>query len=288
MPELPEVEVVRRGLRKHVVGRVLRTVRVFDARAARRQPGGVDELVGLLEGAIVEGVGRRGKFLWLDLADGVGPSGTALVVHLGMSGQMLVATGDVPPPRHLRIEADLGDGVRLRFVDQRLFGGWSVCGLVGEVPESVAHIARDPFDPRFDAAAVAERIRGSRRPVKVLLLDQGIVSGIGNIYADEALWRAGIHGMRPGSALTKRAVERLLGHAADVMRDALAQGGTSFDALYVDVEGESGYFARSLDVYGREGAPCARCGMPIRREAFRGRSSHSCPRCQTRPRAPRP
>jgi len=281
MPELPEVEVVRRGLQNHVVGKDFAAVRVRHPRAVRRHEAGPADLAARLVGRRIEATGRRGKYLWLVL-DG----DEALVVHLGMSGQMLVG----PPTRtdHLRIAADLDDGTQLSFVDQRTFGGWQLADLVtvdgSVVPEPVAHIARDPLDSRFDPEQVVNTLRRKDSEIKRQLLDQTVVSGVGNIYADESLWRAQVNGFRPASALPRRRLTDLLGHAADVMVAALDQGGTSFDALYVNVNGESGYFDRSLDAYGREGEPCRRCGTAIRREKFMNRSSYYCPKCQTRPR----
>ncbi|MDG3011052.1 bifunctional DNA-formamidopyrimidine glycosylase/DNA-(apurinic or apyrimidinic site) lyase [Rhodococcus sp. D2-41] len=292
MPELPEVEVVRRGLEAHVVGRTIDDVRVLHPRAVRRHPHGPVDLSAQLAGATITAACRRGKYLWLELSDPAGHVDRALVVHLGMSGQMLVQPGTAAPERHLRITAQISGAERepaeLRFVDQRTFGGWAIAELVeadgAVLPEPVAHIARDPLDTRFDRSAVVATLRRKHTEIKRALLDQTVVSGIGNIYADEALWRAKIHGRRRTDALTRPALQRVLGAATDVMTEALAQGGTSFDSLYVNVNGESGYFSRSLDAYGREGEPCARCGAPIRRESFMNRSSYSCPRCQVRPR----
>ena len=281
MPELPEVETVRRGLAAHLKGRTITAVRVHHPRAARRHEAGPDDLTARLIGAHVTGTGRRGKYLWLSMSDGA-----ALVVHLGMSGQMLL--GDVPKADHLRIAALLDDGTTLSFVDQRTFGGWQLADLVNVdgsvVPEPVAHLARDPLDPRFDIGAVVNLLRRKHSEIKRQLLDQTVVSGIGNIYADEALWRAKVNGARIADTLTRRRLVDVLEAAAEVMRDALAQGGTSFDSLYVNVNGQSGYFDRSLNVYGREGEPCRRCGAVIRREKFMNRSSYYCPRCQPRPR----
>lgn len=282
MPELPEVEVVRRGLHSHVVGKTISAVRVHHPRAVRRHEAGPANLTARLLGARITGTDRRGKYLWL-LLDG---RDTALVVHLGMSGQMLL--GAVPRAEHVRISALLDDGTVLSFADQRTFGGWMLADLLevdGSVlPRPVAHLARDPLDPRFDAAAVVKVLRRKHSEIKRQLLDQQVVSGIGNIYADEALWRAKVHGARIAATLTGRQLTAVLDAAAEVMRDALVQGGTSFDALYVNVNGESGYFDRSLDAYGREGESCRRCGAVMRREKFMNRSSFYCPKCQPRPR----
>ena len=288
MPELPEVEVVRRGLQAHVVGKAITAVRVHHPRAVRRHEAGPADLTAQLLGARITGTDRRGKYLWL-LLDGEPPglgSDTALVVHLGMSGQMLL--GAVPRADHVRISALLDDGTVLSFADQRTFGGWMLADLVtvdgSVVPVPVAHLARDPLDPRFDADAVVEVLRGKHSEIKRQLLDQTVVSGIGNIYADEALWRAKVHGARIADTLTPKQLGTVLQAAAEVMREALAKGGTSFDSLYVNVNGQSGYFDRSLDAYGREGESCRRCGAVMRRERFMNRSSFYCPKCQPRPR----
>jgi formamidopyrimidine-DNA glycosylase len=284
VPELPEVETVRRGLAAHLKGRTITAVRVHHPRAVRRHEAGPDDLTARLIGAHVTGTGRRGKYLWLSMSDGA-----ALVVHLGMSGQMLL--GDVPKADHLRIAALLDDGTTLSFVDQRTFGGWMLSEMVevdsSMVPVAVAHLARDPLDPRFDPDSVVAVLRRKHSEIKRQLLDQTVVSGIGNIYADEALWRARVNGVRDASSMTRRQLRLVLDASAEVMTDALGQGGTSFDSLYVHVNGESGYFDRSLDAYGREGLPCRRCGAVIRREKFMNRSSFYCPRCQPRPRVRR-
>ena len=293
MPELPEVEVVRRGLQAHVAGRTITAVQVRHPRAVRRHVPGAADLTARLVGARITGTDRRGKFLWLtlgaddDSADHDSADHTALVVHLGMSGQMLL--GPLERTEHLRIAVALDDGTALSFVDQRTFGGWQLADLVtvdgSRVPEPVAHIARDPLDPGFDRDTAVTLLRRKHSEIKRQLLDQTVVSGIGNIYADEALWRAEVNGARIAEKLTRRQLGGLLDSAAEVMREALGQGGTSFDSLYVNVNGQSGYFDRSLNVYGREGRNCRRCGAVIRREKFMNRSSFYCPRCQPRPRA---
>ncbi|MBX7454171.1 bifunctional DNA-formamidopyrimidine glycosylase/DNA-(apurinic or apyrimidinic site) lyase [Mycolicibacterium sp. 3033] len=314
MPELPEVEVVRRGLAAHVTGKTITAVRVHHPRAVRRHEAGPADLTARLLGSRISGTGRRGKYLWLILDEGPDEplarresvsdeplarreSYSALVVHLGMSGQMLLGstpgTGAGGPQRqpnenHLRIAALLDDGTTVSFVDQRTFGGWMVTELLdvdgAQVPEPVAHIARDPLDPGFDRDAVVNVLRHKNSEIKRQLLDQTVISGIGNIYADEALWRAKVNPTRLASGLSRRKLAELLDAAAAVMSDALGQGGTSFDSLYVNVNGESGYFDRSLDAYGRDGHPCRRCGAVMRREKFMNRSSCYCPRCQPRPR----
>ena len=283
MPELPEVEVVRAGLERHVVGATVEAVEVLHPRPVRRDLRGTTGFAAAVVGQRIEAVRRRGKYFWLALANG-----DALLGHLGMSGQMLLHEPGALDERHLRVRFGLrtaeGRPLEMRFVDQRMFGGLAVSAGGAELPSEIVHIARDPIDPEFDDDEFVRRARRRTFAVKRLLLDQGLVSGVGNIYADEALWRAKLHGERSGDRLTGPALRGLLGHVRDVMGAALAQGGTSFDALYVNVNGESGYFDRSLDAYGREGEPCRRCGTPIRRVAFMNRSSFFCPTCQRPPR----
>jgi formamidopyrimidine-DNA glycosylase len=289
MPELPEVEVVRRGLERHVVGRRIRGVEVLHPRPVRRHLAGAADFAALVTGRLLLGANRRGKYLWLPL-----DSGDAVLAHLGMSGQLLVQPTSAPDERHLRVRFPLVDptgrdasrrGLELRFVDQRMFGGVSVSPDGADLPPEIAHIARDPLDPMFDDDAFVVAVRRRSSGVKRILLDQTVVSGVGNIYADEALWRSRIHGERPGERLRPADVRRLLADVREVMAAALLEGGTSFDALYVNVNGESGYFDRSLRAYGQEGHPCERCGTPITRTPFMNRSSYTCPRCQPRPRA---
>jgi formamidopyrimidine-DNA glycosylase len=283
VPELPEVEVVRRGLQEHVVGRRLGLVEVLHPRPVRRHLPGAEDFATALGGRLVTAARRRGKYLWLPL-----DSGDALLAHLGMSGQLLVQPADRPPERHLRVRFQLeGDPpLELRFVDQRMFGGLFLARGGAELPAELAHIARDPLDPLFDDDAFVRRVRGRGSAVKRILLDQTVVSGIGNIYADEALWLARLHGARRGDRLRAVQVRALLDGVRTVMTSALAEGGTSFDALYVNVNGESGYFSRSLEVYGQEGRACSRCGTAIVRVPFMNRSSFFCPTCQPAPRHP--
>ncbi|WP_125777566.1 bifunctional DNA-formamidopyrimidine glycosylase/DNA-(apurinic or apyrimidinic site) lyase [Antribacter gilvus] len=308
MPELPEVETVRDGLDRFVVGAVVREVEVFRDYSVRRHDGGAVALRGQLTGQRLAAAVRRGKFLWLPLS-GAAPDGgrpaAALLAHLGMSGQLLVRAGepadDFQHP-HLRVRLHLNgapSGARyLDFVDQRTFGHLSVVDLqpvpddvaaglgsdLALIPGPVAHIARDLLDPHLGRDDLVARVRRRRTGVKRALLDQTVVSGVGNIYADEALWRARLHWARPTDKLRVADVHRVLDAAEEVMREALVQGGTSFDALYVNVNGQSGYFERSLNVYGRAGEPCRRCEAVIRRDAFMNRSSFTCPVCQPAPR----
>jgi len=343
MPELPEVETVRAGLERHVLGRTIATAAVLNPRAVRRDPTGPAGFTAAMTGRTFTRAERRGKYMWFAMqylpggqptgmggsrppsppapdvgADGpdrknrdlVRPASTddgsadecdeALLVHLGMSGQLLVGEPDRPLSSHVRARFTFADGGDdLRFTDQRTFGHLMVAPLVpaitslpGEsdragvdlVPEPISHIAPDPLEPAFDPAAFAARLARRKTGIKRALLDQSLISGIGNIYADEALWRAKLHWARPTETLRRAEVSRLLEAVTDVLSEALKAGGTSFDAQYVNVNGESGYFDVSLNAYGRQGEPCARCGAPIRRDAFMNRSAFSCPRCQPRPR----
>ncbi len=289
MPELPEVEVVRRGLAAHVLDRPISVVDVLHPRPVRRHLAGPDDFAARLRGRRFVAARRRGKYLWLPLDDP--DSGDALLAHLGMSGQLLVQPVGAPDERHLRVRfgfegADDASPGELRFVDQRMFGGMSFAPGGARLPAEIAHIARDPLDPAFDDADFVARVRRRTSGIKRLLLDQTLVSGVGNIYADEALWLARLHGERAGVKLRRRDVEAVLAGAREVMTKALGEGGTSFDALYVNVNGESGYFDRSLQAYGQEGRPCSRCGAPIRRVHFMNRSSYFCGVCQPVPRRP--
>jgi formamidopyrimidine-DNA glycosylase len=304
VPELPEVEVVRRGLASGLVGRMVAEVEIRHPRATRRHLAGPDDFAGRLIGRTLLAACRRGKYLWLPLGETAsgeaGPNearpSEALLGHLGMSGQLLVEPPGAVDQTHLRVRIRFTqDDRELRYVDQRTFGGLSVEPLAADptgptgalVPVPIRHIARDPLDPGFDESAFTAALRRRRTGVKRALLDQSLVSGIGNIYADEALWRARLHWARPTETLTRPAVSRLVAAVREVMAEALDSGGTSFDALYVDVNGEGGYFDRSLSAYGRRDEPCRRCGTPIRRDPFMNRSSFTCPRCQPRPRKAR-
>ncbi len=279
MPELPEVETVRRGLERHVVGRTIETVTVLHPRAIRRHLAGPADFTAALEGRSFAHARRRGKYLWLSVGE------DALLAHLGMSGQLLVIDSGQPLGPHVRVAFTFKDGgPDLRFTDQRTFGHMTFVRDGAELPAPIAHIAPDPFEPSFDAKALARKLKVRRTGIKRALLDQSLISGVGNIYADEALWRAGLHWARPTESLTGPQVSRLLEAVREVLGEALTVGGTSFDSLYVNVDGESGYFERSLAVYGREGLECRRCGTQVRRDPFMNRSSYSCPTCQPRPR----
>jgi formamidopyrimidine-DNA glycosylase len=279
MPELPEVEVVRRGLAAGIGGRQITHVEVLHPRPVRRHLPGSTDFETTLVGRSFAEPRRRGKYLWLPFADG-----DALLAHLGMSGQFRLEPAGAPDVANTRIRFTFADGdPQLRFVDQRMFGGLSLSPGGAELPSEIAHIARDPFDPQFALEEVARRLRRKRTGVKRALLDQQLVSGIGNIYADEALWRARMHYARATRTLSQARARELLAHGSAVMREALGEGGTSFDTLYVNVNGSGGYFDRALAVYGQEGRPCPRCGSSIVREPFMNRSSYRCPHCQRRP-----
>ena len=295
MPELPEVETVRAGLERHVVGRTIARAEVLNPRAVRRDPAGPDGFAAAMANRTLIRAERRGKYLWFALDDD-----EALLAHLGMSGQLLVGEPDRPLSPHVRARFTFADGgPDLRFTDQRTFGHLMLCPLesafpvtadslgpggLGLVPAPITHIAADPLEDAFDPEAFAARLGRRKTGIKRALLDQSLISGIGNIYADEALWRARLHWARPTETLRRAEVSKLLAAVDEVLTEALKAGGTSFDALYVNVNGESGYFDRSLNAYGREGEPCGRCGTPIRRDTFMNRSAYSCPRCQPRPR----
>jgi formamidopyrimidine-DNA glycosylase len=300
VPELPEVEVVRAGLEPAAVGAEITAVTVWDERALTRHVGGTAHFEAELTGRTFRSVARRGKFLWMpfDSTGGSSLPGHALVGHLGMSGQMLLRPAGAPAERHERVRIDLqhphhGE-VAVVFADQRTFGSLAIDALIPTpdgapggrgtneafVPTQVAHIARDALDPAFDARAFRRTLARKASAIKRVLLDQTVVSGIGNIYADEALWATRLHPETPASALSTRTVNRLLAEVRAVLEKALAEGGTSFDAQYVNVNGQAGYFAHSLHAYGRTGEPCDRCGRPIVRVSFMNRSSHYCPHCQ--------
>jgi len=271
--------VVRRGLERHVAGRTIDKVTVLHPRAVRRHLAGVTDFTDALAGRTIAGARRRGKYLWLPIAE------DALLAHLGMSGQLLVGDPARPLSPHVRaVFTFTDDGPDLRFTDQRTFGQLLFVPGGADLPGPITHIAPDPLEPAFDEAGFALALRRRRTGIKRALLDQSLISGVGNIYADEALWRARLHWARATDTAARPEITRLVAAVRDVMTTALAAGGTSFDGLYVDVNGESGYFDRSLAVYGQEGRPCLRCGTPVRRDPFMNRSAYTCPRCQPRPR----
>jgi formamidopyrimidine-DNA glycosylase len=301
VPELPEVEVVRAGLDPAVTGATVVSVNVLDERALTRHSGSGAEFEAALTGRVLQSAARRGKFLWIPLrpiAPQAAGASEALVAHLGMSGQLLLRSPGAEPERHERVRLDIqhpehGE-LAIVFADQRTFGSLALDALVptpdaapggwgthdASVPSQVAHISRDPLDPAFRDRAFRDALGRKDSAIKRVLLDQTTISGVGNIYADEALWRARIHPETPARRLPTRAVNRLLSDVRAVLEQALAEGGTSFDAQYVNVNGQAGYFAHSLNAYGRTGEPCPRCGHPVVRVSFMNRSSHYCPHCQ--------
>ena len=280
MPELPEVEVIRRGVQRWAAQQRISEVEVTHPRAIRRHLPGAEDFRARLRNAVITSVNRRGKYLWLAL-----DTGEALLCHLGMSGQLLITDDDAPVGKHLRVRFEFEEpGHELRFVDQRTFGEMLVDNPANGGPRHIEHIAFDVYNSEFDIASTTARIRKSNRGIKRILLDQTVISGIGNIYADEALWRAQLHGEHPANQLATGQVHDLISHVRAVFDEAITAGGTSFDALYVNTNGESGYFSRSLSAYGRAGQPCRRCHATIVLERFMNRSSHYCPRCQRRPR----
>jgi formamidopyrimidine-DNA glycosylase len=301
MPELPEVETVRAGLAASIAGATITDLKIHDARSLKRHLSGPKDFRKKLVGTKVLDVVRRGKFLWLPLDSGA----TALVGHLGMSGQMLIRTPDYPADNLNRVtiefETSKGKPLELRFVDQRIFGSLAIDDLVETrdggtggfsagknrskpwqnlIPISAAHIARDPLDEAFDQDAVVSKMRAKKSGIKRVILDQNLVSGIGNIYADESLWLAKLHFDRSSDGISKAKLTELMEISKQVLAAAVKQGGTSFDEQYKNVNGESGYFAQQLYAYGQTDRPCARCQTPIRRQAWANRGSHFCPRCQ--------
>lgn len=287
MPELPEVETVRAGLAEFITGATITDVEIFDARSLKRHRPGPTDFVATLVGSKITSVVRRGKFLWMPL----NASPLALVGHLGMSGQMLVRTPDFEPDKLTRVilhfTAAGGKKYQMRFVDQRIFGSLALDELIstadetGEsIPTTAAHIARDPLDPYFDVSSVIAKLRKRTAGIKKILLDQQLMSGVGNIYADEALWRAKLHYDQPANSLSLSKTKELINHVTEILAAAVKVGGTSFDEQYKNVNGESGYFEISLNAYGMTGRPCNRCGKPIRRDSWMNRGSHFCPNCQ--------
>lgn len=287
MPELPEVETVRAGLAEFITGATIDDVEIFDARSLKRHQPGPSDFVNTLSGSKIRSVVRRGKFLWMPLDT----EPLALVGHLGMSGQMLVRTPDFEPDKLTRVilhfTAESGKKFQMRFVDQRIFGSLAIDNLVstddetGEtIPVTASHIARDPLDPNFNEVAVVAKLRTRSAGIKKILLDQQLMSGVGNIYADEALWRAKLHFDQPANSLSIAKTKELIAHVTEILAAAVKVGGTSFDEQYKNVNGESGYFEISLNAYGMTGRPCNRCGKPIKRETWMNRGSHFCPNCQ--------
>jgi formamidopyrimidine-DNA glycosylase len=291
MPELPEAETVRKGLALTVLDSPVEEIEIFDARCLKKHLGGPEDFRSIMIGQSFRAAVRRGKFIWLPLST----DGFAMVMHLGMSGQALVRTADYEPEPQVRLQMKLANGLQFRFSDQRLFGSLMVDqlipveGLSGYSPEtpdqtliplSASHIARDPLDKEFDLDTVRRKIRNRTAGIKHVILDQQLVSGIGNIYADESLWRARLHFNQPANSISSRKIGELFHHVTEVLSEAVEQGGTSFDQQYKNINGQSGYFAQNLSAYGQAGKPCQRCSTPMVRKSWENRGSHFCPRCQ--------
>ena len=292
MPELPEAETVRKGLALTILNSKIDDIEVFDSRCLKKHPGGPDDFLSIMTGRSFKAAVRRGKFIWLPLDI----EGFAMVMHLGMSGQALIRTQDYQPESQVRLQMNLDNGLQFRFSDQRLFGSLMIDQLQPvegyaagfspeteiqtEIPASVAHIARDPLDQEFDLDRVKKKMKNRSAGIKHVILDQQLVSGIGNIYADESLWRARLHFNQPANSISSRKLTELFGHVTEVLGEAVEQGGTSFDQQYKNVNGQSGYFSQKLNAYGQTGKPCNRCGKPIKRESWENRGSHFCPVCQ--------
>ena len=313
MPELPEVETVRAGLAPALTNATVTAIEVLDARSFKRHVGGVDDFIATMVGSKILAVVRRGKFLWMPLELPTGRSSghkLAMVGHLGMSGQMLLRTPGFAEDKLTRViihaVSESGERVEMRFIDQRLFGSLAIDYLVPTsdglpggfsnglgvtssddstwwrnlIPASAAHIMRDPLDADFDEKFVLAKFKKKNSGIKRVLLDQQTLSGIGNIYADEALWRSQLHYDQPAASLTGPKAKELLQHVREILAKAVTEGGTSFDEQYKNVNGESGYFAVSLNAYGMTGMPCKRCGTQIKRDNWMNRGSHFCPKCQ--------
>ncbi len=309
MPELPEVETVRAGLAPALTNATVKSIEILDVRSLKRHLAGPKDFEKTLVGSKILGVVRRGKFLWMPLEIDGEKLPLALVGHLGMSGQMLLRKPGSPADKLTRVvihaETPRGKELEFRFIDQRIFGSLAIDELVPTIdgkpggfsngvgvgkwwrdliPRSAAHIARDPLDESFDVETVKTKFKKKTSGVKRVLLDQQVLSGVGNIYADEALWQSKLHYDQPANTISGPSFETLIASVKQILEAALAQGGTSFDEQYKNVNGESGYFDVSLNAYGMTDIPCRRCGTPIRRESWMNRGSHFCPKCQ-KPRA---
>lgn len=311
MPELPEVETVRAGLAPALTNATVKSIEILDVRSLKRHLAGSSDFVSTLTGAKILAVVRRGKFLWmpLELADSAraaaGDKKLALVGHLGMSGQMFLRKKSDPEDKLTRViisvETARGKEVEFRFIDQRIFGSLAIDELVETedgrpggfsqtpaagkwwqhlIPATAAHIARDPLDESFDAERVRAKFAKKRSGIKRVLLDQQVLSGVGNIYADEALWSTKLHYDQPADSISRATFELLIAEVRRILEAAVAEGGTSFDEQYKNVNGESGYFEVSLNAYGMTDRPCNRCGRPIKRDSWMNRGSHFCPSCQ--------
>lgn len=308
MPELPEVETVRAGLAEALTNSRVQSIQIFDERSLKRHLAGPKDFVNTLTGAKILAVVRRGKFLWMPLElDGAKADGKqhALVGHLGMSGQMFLRKASDPEDKLTRVvislETSNKKSVEFRFIDQRIFGSLAIDELVPTddgkpggytstsaenkwwqnlIPASAAHIARDPLDASFDLEKVRAKFAKKHSGIKRVLLDQQVLSGVGNIYADEALWATKLHYDQPTDTISKSSFDQLMFEVKRILEAAVAEGGTSFDEQYKNVNGESGYFEVSLNAYGMTDRPCNRCGKAIKRDSWMNRGSHFCPNCQ--------
>lgn len=268
MPELPEVETIARGLQKRVSGDVIETVQLGPHTDLLKSP--AEEIAATLEGARITQVRRVGKHITVDLERR--SEQAQWIVHLGMTGRLLVCSPAVEHAKHTHLVARLASGRELRFVDPRRFGKLEV-----RRQARFAAPGSEPLD--VEPAGFATLFRGRKTPIKSALLNQKLLSGVGNIYADEALFRAGVRPRRRAASLTRADLARLHGALREVLHEAIAAGGSSVSD-YVDVAGDAGFFQLQHRVYGREGEPCLVCKSPIKRIVIGGRSSHYCPRCQ--------
>lgn len=269
MPELPEVETIARGLDKRVAGDVIESIWLGAKAEPFKSPAA--EIAGTLEAKKIERVRRAGKHIVFDLASQNGVVHSAQwIVHLGMTGSLLVRGPEAPIAKHTHAIAKLASGRELRFVDPRRFGRLSVI-------EKFEAPGREPLDTKFEDFAAL--FRGRKTPIKSALLNQKLLSGVGNIYADEALFRAGVRPRRRAASLTREELKRLHASLKRVLKEAIRLGGSSVSD-YVDANGEEGFFQLRHRVYGREGQPCVVCKTPVKRVVIAGRSSHYCPKCQ--------
>jgi formamidopyrimidine-DNA glycosylase len=284
MPELPEVETIARGLARRVTGDVIESVWIGSKPEPLKSP--ASEIARILESARIADVRRIGKHIVFDLEKTRREPSRARksrhktsknvatpsqwIVHLGMTGRMLVCKPDEPVEKHTHLIAKLSSGRELRFVDPRRFGRLSVS-------QSFQAPGFEPLEVELDR--FAKLFRGRKTPIKSALLNQKLLSGVGNIYADEALFRAGIRPRRRAASLSQEYLRRLYLAVQEVLKEAIELGGSSISD-YVDADGQEGFFQLQHRVYGREGEPCLVCQTPIKRIVIAGRSSHYCPKCQ--------
>jgi formamidopyrimidine-DNA glycosylase len=279
VPELPEVETIRRQLAPAVEGRRLVQIRVLDARWC--EPAPPEAIADALNGRMIERLGRRGKYLVMSFEDDV-----HLVMHLRMTGNILLVEGEdgAEEPMHTRVRMELDDGRRLLFVDVRRFGtGDVLLGSDALAEYFASRLGVEPLSPDFTAEALRDQTRGRKQPVKAFLLNQERVAGVGNIYADEALWRARIHPLKPVGTLRRPQIEQLRDAVVESLNAGIDAKGASIDD-YRHVDGERGSFQDRFLVHLRKGKPCVRCGTPIQKMRAAGRGTYICPRCQRRPR----